>query len=232
MLKRRNQKGLLLLDNFPAHKGFEERYDGVKTNLEVKMLPPNTSSKLQPCDQGVIRSLKAHYRGKLARLLIHKAAKDVSLYEGLQMVRSAWANNVTEDTIKNAWRKSGLRKEQIPEEMDDTDCAMSESENDLVQIAAIEDNEPVAEDSPLDINSIIDDMMEKEQEENLDSEEDSIENNPPPPSVSECLKMMDSVSKRFILSSGDVPICVTDVKQALMCLPKSQSLISDFFGQK
>lgn len=229
MLKSRNQKGLLLLDNCPAHKGFEERYDGVKTNLEVKMLPPNTSSKLQPCDQGVIRSLKAHYRGKLARLLIHKAAKDVTLYEGLQMVRAAWANNVTEVTIKNAWLKSGIRKEQIREQMDTTDCTLLENQNDLEQLAAIEDKEPVAETTSLDIDSIIDCTMEEQKEYNLDSDEESIENSPAPPSVSECLKMMDLVSKRFILSSGDEPVCVTDVKQALMCLPKSQSLITDFF---
>ena len=243
MLKSRNQKGLLLLDNCPTHKCFEERYDGVKTNLEVKisylryhMLPPNTSSKLQPCDQGVIRSPKAHYGGKLqlamARLLIHKAAKDVSLYEGLQMVRTAWANNVTDTVFKNTWRKSGIRKEQVREEMDSTEQPL-EICDDFEQRTTMEDKEPVAESPPLDIDSVIDGTMEKVCEENLDSEEDeSTENSPVPPSVSECLKMMDSISKRFIFSSGGEPVCVTELKQVLMSLPKSQSLITDFLNKK
>ena len=60
--------------------------------------------------QGVIRSLKANYRTKLTHLLLNKEAKvnDVSLYEGLMMVISAWELNVSGEVIKNAWRKSGV----------------------------------------------------------------------------------------------------------------------------
>ena len=124
-------------------------------------------------------------------------------------------------------------KEQIREEMDDTDCAMLENQNDLEQVAVKQRTKKLLlRPLYLNIDSITDGAMEGEQEENLDSEEDSIENSPAPSLVSECLKMMDSVSKRFILSSGDVPICVTDVKQALMCLPKSQSRITDFLCPK
>ena len=53
------------------------------------MLPKLTTSMIQPCDQGVIRSSKANYRTKLSHLLLNKEAKDDSLYEGLMMVRSA-----------------------------------------------------------------------------------------------------------------------------------------------
>ena len=79
------------MDNSAAHTGFEGKY----TNVEIKMLPVNKASKLQPCDQGVIHFLKAKYRGKWARLLMKKVSKDVTLFEDLLMVCAAWDQNVT-----------------------------------------------------------------------------------------------------------------------------------------
>ena len=71
-------------------------------------LPVNTTSKLQPCDQGVIRSIKAKYRDRLANfMLTADQTKDVNLYNGLMMLQAAWAD-VTEDVVLNAWRKSGI----------------------------------------------------------------------------------------------------------------------------
>ena len=35
------------------------------SNIRIQFLPPNTTSKLQPMDQGVIRSLKCCYRSRL-----------------------------------------------------------------------------------------------------------------------------------------------------------------------
>ena len=58
---------------------------GVNTFIRILMLPKNTTSKLQPCGQGCIRSLKG-----LTGLVMHNEAKDVSLYEGLLMLRAAW----------------------------------------------------------------------------------------------------------------------------------------------
>ena len=62
----------MLLDNCAAHIGFSDKHDDLNTNLRVMMLPKNTTTKLQLCGQGVIRSLKALYRGKLARLILNE----------------------------------------------------------------------------------------------------------------------------------------------------------------
>ena len=58
------RKIALLVDNCPARPSVSDL-----TNVELVFLPPNTTSVSQPMDQGVIRSLKAHYRGRVVRRL-------------------------------------------------------------------------------------------------------------------------------------------------------------------
>lgn len=56
--KYKGQRVLLLLDNCPSHK-----IDGLAlSHVDVYFLPPNTTSKLQPMDAGIIMSFKRHYR--------------------------------------------------------------------------------------------------------------------------------------------------------------------------
>ena len=57
-IKHNRQCVLLLLDNCTSHK-----LDNLTLeNVEVYFLPPNTTSKLQPMDAGIIMSFKKHYR--------------------------------------------------------------------------------------------------------------------------------------------------------------------------
>ena len=55
------QKALLLLDNAPGHP---PNLEDVKSELKVKIayLLPNTTSLLQPMDQGAIAAFKVYYR--------------------------------------------------------------------------------------------------------------------------------------------------------------------------
>ena len=56
------RKVALLVDNCPAYP----HIDGLKSVILV-YLPPNTTSKTHPMDQGVIRTLKAYYRTQLVQ---------------------------------------------------------------------------------------------------------------------------------------------------------------------
>ena len=58
--KKFAKKALLLLDNAPSHLDIEclESNDGEITCL---YLPPNTTSIIQPRDQGVLETVKRHY---------------------------------------------------------------------------------------------------------------------------------------------------------------------------
>jgi hypothetical protein len=62
-------KAVLLLDNCPAHPPAEilQSRDG---NIKVLYLPKNTTSKIQPLDQGIISSLNRHYRKELVKDVI------------------------------------------------------------------------------------------------------------------------------------------------------------------
>jgi hypothetical protein len=57
-LKYRGQRVLLLLDNCSSHK-----LAGITLQFtDVHFLPPNTTSKIQLIDAGIIMSFKRHYR--------------------------------------------------------------------------------------------------------------------------------------------------------------------------
>lgn len=50
------KKILLLTDNAPSHKSCKLE------NVEIPMLPPNATSKVQPLDSGIIQNFKKLYR--------------------------------------------------------------------------------------------------------------------------------------------------------------------------
>ena len=57
IMKAEDRKILLLLDNAPIHpKDFEQ------SNIGLFFFPPNTSSLIQPLDQGIIKSFKDYYK--------------------------------------------------------------------------------------------------------------------------------------------------------------------------
>ena len=64
-LKAQGRKICLLVDNCPGHDKNVEL-----SNIEVVFLPENTTSIIQPLDQGIIRNLKGHFRSKLHNRII------------------------------------------------------------------------------------------------------------------------------------------------------------------
>ena len=63
-------KIILLTDNRPAHPSIDNL-----VSIELIFLPPNTTSKLQPMDQGIIRSLKSHYKTMSLKKLVEAIEK-------------------------------------------------------------------------------------------------------------------------------------------------------------
>jgi len=66
-----NCKVLLVLNNYSAHVPLEELPARIKLrNTRVLYLPPNMTSKIQPCDVGIIRNFKAYYHRRFNCLLL------------------------------------------------------------------------------------------------------------------------------------------------------------------
>lgn len=100
-----NEPSLLLIDNCSAHI---IDYDILKLKyLTIHFLPPNTTSHLQPCDAGIIKTFKTHYRKMYIEKLISQAEINNTFYKltldnAFIFIKNAW-DNVTQNTIKNCW---------------------------------------------------------------------------------------------------------------------------------
>jgi len=108
-MKKNNRKILLFLDNAPCHS-----VNNNLSNVKLIFFPPNTSSKCQPLDQGIIHSFKCHYRQKLVKHIIAQctAARTVdqitmTALDAIRWIDSSW-KDVTEATIKNTFRAAGF----------------------------------------------------------------------------------------------------------------------------
>ena len=104
---RAGRKIVLLIDNCPAHPNIAASLKAVN----LVFLPPNTTAKLQPCDQGIIQNLKVQYRKYLLIKLISaiEAKEDFAptLLDALYLLRLSW-ENVSAQTIANCFHHSGF----------------------------------------------------------------------------------------------------------------------------
>ncbi|CAB4392444.1 unnamed protein product [Rhizophagus irregularis] len=92
------------------------------TNVKLVYLPPNTTSHLQPMDAGIIQSFKAKYKWEFCRHLIHQFDRGIdreknklNVKEAIDQIAESW-NNVTEITIQNCWKKTGILPSNINED--------------------------------------------------------------------------------------------------------------------
>ena len=98
----KGRKIALFIDNCPAHPSVSDL-----TNVHLVFLPPNTTSH-----QGVIRSLKAHYRGRVVRQLCRaldktKTLPKLPILQVIEILVSSW-EAVSTKTIVNCFRKAGI----------------------------------------------------------------------------------------------------------------------------
>ncbi len=127
-------------------------------------LPPNTTSKIQPCDAGIIRSLKAYYRHRFNRLLIQclqdKVAdpKKIDVLEAMHIAVVAWNMGVKLETIRNCFRHCQIRT---------TDADVTPvPEKPFIDPEVIKDLEEQVQEfryqNPMDIRNLIDYPAERE----------------------------------------------------------------------
>lgn len=119
------EKALLLLDNCPAHPPAENLVssDG---KIKVSYLPKNTTSEIQPLDQGIISVFKQNYRREMIKGMVadNNASVDTSLAllnlkEVCHLGGKAW-DAITARCIERCWIK-GLGPAFTPSTQNDSD---------------------------------------------------------------------------------------------------------------
>ena len=98
-MRKQNRKVLLLIDNATSH---------CKLNLShvtIKFYPLNWAFKLQPLDQGIIKTFKCfYYKNLLVNKLIdeidYPKTNKANIYDAISWIHSAW-KKVDPETIVN-----------------------------------------------------------------------------------------------------------------------------------
>ncbi|GBM51132.1 hypothetical protein AVEN_244178-1 [Araneus ventricosus] len=104
------RKIALVFDNCPAHP---KQINQKMKNVTVFYLPPATTSKLQPMDEGVIKNFKLHYRKRIVRKVItalknNQSIPKINLRESIAEISKEWNYNVTYRTIRKSFAKDGF----------------------------------------------------------------------------------------------------------------------------
>ena len=104
------EKAILALDNAPGHTKLS-LLQSEHSNIHCVFFPPNTTSLIQPMNQGVLDTLKRHYRRKLMRRALdekneHKSMaevkKTISVKDAIEWSSQAWGD-ITPYTLSSSW---------------------------------------------------------------------------------------------------------------------------------
>lgn len=127
-MKIQNRSVLLVLDNATCHPKIE------LSNVQLLFLPPNTTSVIQPLDQGIIQCFKLQYRKLQIRHLISgidanvmnanpEKLPPITLMDAVAWIRNAY-DNVKPETIRKCFMKCGFKDAAINMiEFDDSEIA-------------------------------------------------------------------------------------------------------------
>ena len=104
--KMHGRQVLFMVDNCPAHN---RNIEGLQ-NVELFILPPNMTSKIQPCDAGIIRAFKMYYRKRFYRRILEgyevgqTDPTKINVLDAINFAIPAWTTNVQQETISNCFR--------------------------------------------------------------------------------------------------------------------------------
>jgi hypothetical protein len=108
-MKGEGRHVLLIIDNFSGHS---IQYQ--PTNVQIEFFEPNLTSFVQPLDAGIIRCVKAHYRGNFCQRAIdldeagEREIYKINLLEGMVMADAAW-KAITPETIQHCWNHTKIQ---------------------------------------------------------------------------------------------------------------------------
>lgn len=246
-LTKKKKRALLFIDNCPAHNPLP-----VLISLKVEFLPPNTTSKLQPLDLGIIKNFKVKYRTEVVNHVLrqiqeNRAVVPINVLEALHFIKKAW-DEVSPRTIQNCFSACGFDVITT----DESDTALENPEEVEIDgwgiLSSVFDvdakfNEFVEVDCDLPVcfpptdESIVREVLGREEEDDagLDNLEDPEIEPPTPPTVQEARQAIDTI-RCFLESSEDIEYDIfrklNEISSVVSKLEKKrlkQMKINDFF---
>ena len=197
-LRRKNlsNKALLIIDNAPGHPTSMKLEN---SDIEILFLPPNTTSILQPLDQGLIATFKAYYTRRTFQRILEASEKpnfsnvmdcwkSYDIVDCIENIDKSIAE-LKESTINGCWRKLWpevvKRANPVPD--------ISEELREIISLARNVGGEGFEDMSASDIEEVINDncndLLEDDLEELLTNSSGESDND------SECETLQDSRSK-------------------------------------
>ena len=244
------RKIVLIIDNCPAHPNV----DNLKA-IQLVFLPPNTTSKTQPTDQGVIRALKAFYHTNVLRRQIKyvdegKTTPKINILQAMRMLVRSW-DAISINTVKNCFRKAGISQEtqvaSINEE-DDPFKLLQQNVDELKSRDLVDENLTVDDYVDIDFqvttsetsamtdqeildSILINDLAEEEEEETEEESSDVPSKKPKLAEVAHAIDLLERWSL-FDKNGGEMRKSLSLISKRFdkhSFESKKQSQIPDFF---
>ena len=187
-LQRQKRKIAMVIDNCPAHP----QVRGLKC-IELIFLPPNTTSKTQPMNQGVIQNFKTHYRKRVIlrqmKAIDEKKEFTISLLDAMRLMQQA-LEMVQPRTIANCFRQANFQCPDSSNDVTETNSGTDDDPEDDIPLArlaqlglstatiqdymTVDDNLPTSE--RLTDNDIINDIISSRFTESQDADDNADDN--------------------------------------------------------
>ena len=118
------RKVVLIMDNFSAHQAAVDAIQAVPSefglrNTEIVWLPPNTTSKTQPLDQGIVSAFKAIYRRTWLRYMLdeyehnHDPMKTINLLKAIRFSIRAWHEVSSQQSVTAGSTRTSIHSKRL-----------------------------------------------------------------------------------------------------------------------
>ena len=232
-MRLQKRKVLLTLDNCTAHPKIED----LKA-VELLFLPPNTTSKSQPCDMGIISNLKCHYRGILLRKMVahlesHSQTEfKPTLLDAFTILREAW-ERVEKSTISNCFKKAGFSVDASDEATENITPLLSGILAEYGIHSAVDDLDHLDDDVPTAPSPSDEAESEEAVEEREAEGADEDDQGEPMPSVTdESVTSAIATLEAYFLQKGISDDALVKVKKTIdvhKLQAKKQKTMTNFF---
>jgi hypothetical protein len=234
-MKKANRKILMFVDNCTAHNNIPHL-----ENIKIHFLPPNTTSTLQPLDQGIIKNFKTMYRKEIVREVLECIGEvpcKISILTAMEMVHKAW-ENVSAQTIANCFRTCGFIKdgqtigEGIPVQCEEVERTWNRLEVPVSFEEFVHFDDNVATAGTFTDEEIIQSTSANQHNSDNDDEEEEAEAEAPVISLKEAKFFMSGLRKFFEQSEMDEKRCDT-IFNAISKLDNAMDqIVTNNFSQK